>query len=1082
MADKPKYSSIIDEFLDSREPDYKALGLKDAKNSGDEWLDRTHAEADEEFLDELAEGASKHTNVPPNSKGATLRNRLIEKENAAPRLGAGRATSTRNASHAEDYRSAIGDDESLVAEVTESIEAAARGGKVEKKNRSDAEIQRYVHDLLNQGVPPTKVAANLRKLAEIELFNHQMSTRYLQDNAGLLGISYLEPNQFMDKTNPNYERKVEKTAGGFNTQSELQALQDGGGILSQIRAGDRVTIRTSHGQELTGRAVMFNREQQCWVLNLGGRHGTPGIADETNIVKVRKSRKASWENGKWVSDGKTLDTCPLGNRERCDDANGGLCAGGGFDAPCSCKTCHSQINNEGKTAAMTPAGFSVGQKAWDTKPNPSYTENPPDDWEDCGQCGGCHPPGFTGDCREDINRWPSEESIAALTQGESNEPNELVRTSGPFGVGASVKTAKIEDYTPVIFRKWKDNGDVLALFPYDLGTDDPYTCSSYEHMGQHSAANPQGCIQQTLPCKPEEYAELKAELESLGYKLKPISRLQYKALLSREKQLKQYYPNTIDSQSKDKSKDKPLATKPELRGDAPVKPQPPHRSEDDKKPLNNEEQDSGDKTASSNDCVRQAKAWKAAGIQPRAKSVKQITACADCTYFKKNGSTKSCGLYGLPVVGNAAELAVVVNRMTAGVPTSSKRAALVQIANRIPQQNTPVKQASSEAPFVRQASFTKERQYGFVEAEHFSSTRIQKLHAAGHSLKVIYAAAEKKFGALETSKAIREFVASLRKEKGKIIVANADADFLKKMGIHNEAIVGAAKCASCNAHNGKELHKTASTEMITRAPEAFVQATPEHVRSIQKKVVANFDSAAVAKYHAAGHSVNKIYKAASAKYGSAQASKAVRDWANNLKNTNTKIALSQIDCTTLKKMGVKLSSKNAIIGAEKCGSCSYRNGMHCGLTGGTLLSFPGMNQIASNKKVSAGAPKDGRSMLKEFDLIGKAAQADINTAPPEQAEINFGSTMNAGDISVTAEWKGWTENMPVQVVGVDQNRITPNGGGYQEFTNLTEAKQVFPDLDPHINGQRFTWAMAGRVGEQPAIRFETWAANDMYSR
>jgi len=62
-----------------------------------------------------------------------------------------------------------------------------------------------------------------------------------------------------------------------------------------------------------------------------------------------------------------------------------------------------------------PQGFYVGPKAWDTAPSKRYVENPPDDWEDCDQCGCIHPPNFTGDCRDDINRWPSEECIAALT-------------------------------------------------------------------------------------------------------------------------------------------------------------------------------------------------------------------------------------------------------------------------------------------------------------------------------------------------------------------------------------------------------------------------------------------------------------------------------------------------------------------------------------------------------------------------------------------------------------------------------------------------------------------------------------------
>jgi len=336
--------------------------------------------------------------------------------------------------------------------------------------------------------------------------------------------------------------------------------------------------------------------------------------------------------------------------------------------------------------------------------------------------------------------------------------------------------------------------------------------------------------------------------------------------------------------------------------------------------------------------------------------------------------------------------------MTAGVPAVSKKAALVQIANQVGEHVQTRKTASSEAPFVHQASYTHERQKGFVEPNHFSGVQVQKLHTAGHSLKAIASSAEKKFGALETSKAVREFIASLRKEKGKIIMAKVDADYLKKIGIHNEAIVGAAKCASCKSHNGKQMHKAASTEGVSRVPDVFVSSTPDRVRASQTRVVAKFDSGTVAKLHGQGHSVDKIYKAASSKVGSVQASKAIHEWAQNLKNTNTKIALSQIDCTTLKKMGVKLSAQNAIVGAAKCGDCNYRNGMHCGLTGGTLLSFPGMNQGASKKKVAAGAPEDGRSILKEFDLMGSVPQADIDMTPPERADVQVSSKPDAGEI------------------------------------------------------------------------------------
>jgi hypothetical protein len=71
--------------------------------------------------------------------------------------------------------------------------------------------------------------------------------------------------------------------------------------------------------------------------------------------------------------------------------------------------------------------------------------------------------------------------------------------------------------TKVIFRKWKDTNTVLALFPEELERNG--FVSSYEHVGQHGAADYVGCISITKPATPEEFAGLKQELESIGYDL-----------------------------------------------------------------------------------------------------------------------------------------------------------------------------------------------------------------------------------------------------------------------------------------------------------------------------------------------------------------------------------------------------------------------------------------------------------------------------------------------------------------------------------------------------------------------------------
>lgn len=41
--------------------------------------------------------------------------------------------------------------------------------------------------------------------------------------------------------------------------------------------------------------------------------------------------------------------------------------------------------------------------------------------------------------------------------------------------------------TEVTFRYFK--GELIAIFPAELGTNDPQTCSCYAHVGQHSSCD-----------------------------------------------------------------------------------------------------------------------------------------------------------------------------------------------------------------------------------------------------------------------------------------------------------------------------------------------------------------------------------------------------------------------------------------------------------------------------------------------------------------------------------------------------------------------------------------------------------------
>lgn len=79
-----------------------------------------------------------------------------------------------------------------------------------------------------------------------------------------------------------------------------------GTIVDEIRHGDRVTIVDRFGQQRTGKAVMLRGDGQGWVLNMGGAHGTPGLAGPDNTVRVKKSSRRNRRNSvDWGTKGDT---------------------------------------------------------------------------------------------------------------------------------------------------------------------------------------------------------------------------------------------------------------------------------------------------------------------------------------------------------------------------------------------------------------------------------------------------------------------------------------------------------------------------------------------------------------------------------------------------------------------------------------------------------------------------------------------------------------------------------------------------------------------------------------------------------
>lgn len=74
------------------------------------------------------------------------------------------------------------------------------------------------------------------------------------------------------------------------------------------------------------------------------------------------------------------------------------------------------------------------------------------------------------------------------------------------------------DTTIVIFRV-DGEGVVFALMPELPADNDGIYCTCFQHIGQHCAADYEGCIQESRPATPKEYADLQEELEGRGYTL-----------------------------------------------------------------------------------------------------------------------------------------------------------------------------------------------------------------------------------------------------------------------------------------------------------------------------------------------------------------------------------------------------------------------------------------------------------------------------------------------------------------------------------------------------------------------------------
>ncbi len=79
--------------------------------------------------------------------------------------------------------------------------------------------------------------------------------------------------------------------------------------------------------------------------------------------------------------------------------------------------------------------------------------------------------------------------------------------------------------TKMIFRKYRDTGEIIALFPYEIADKNGHV-TSYMHVGQHGPADLHYIMKNTAPAVEIEYKSLLNELEKeFRYKVWPVKRI-----------------------------------------------------------------------------------------------------------------------------------------------------------------------------------------------------------------------------------------------------------------------------------------------------------------------------------------------------------------------------------------------------------------------------------------------------------------------------------------------------------------------------------------------------------------------------
>lgn len=126
---------------------------------------------------------------------------------------------------------------------------------------------------------------------------------------------------------------------------------------------------------------------------------------------------------------------------------------------------------------------------------------------------------FLGDIPKSEREQRFEAALQKIATAPTASYNTVATAYQNIAIEALFGKPVVEPETLVIFRKFRDGGDIIALFPEMK--EERGMCNSYQHIGQHGSANygllVNGWLGSTVPAISEEYADLLEELEAIGY-------------------------------------------------------------------------------------------------------------------------------------------------------------------------------------------------------------------------------------------------------------------------------------------------------------------------------------------------------------------------------------------------------------------------------------------------------------------------------------------------------------------------------------------------------------------------------------